>query len=119
VALFTAQAEALDGIGRVVDFSVLKERLGGWIEENWDHGFIYWVKDPEMAALFVLSKIPTDFGEHNGEFKSYSLPENPTAENMAAHLLHKIAPTELQGTGIWLNKVQLWETENCYATAEL
>ena len=126
VALFTAQAEALDGIGRVIDFSVLKERLGGWIEENWDHGFIYWEDDPEMVSLFILSRIPTDFGEAitkrsspNGEFKAYCLPENPTAENMAVYLLHEIAPTMLEGTGIWLNKVQLWETENCYATAEL
>jgi hypothetical protein len=24
------------------DFSVLKEKFQGWIEDNWYHGFIYW-----------------------------------------------------------------------------
>jgi len=46
VAFITAQAHNLDNLGRVVDFSVLKDIIGGWIDDNWDHGLILWREDP-------------------------------------------------------------------------
>lgn len=110
VAFFTATAVAdaeqpLDELGRVIDFGVLKERLGGWIDRHWDHGFVAWKEDTE--ALAALDKI-------DGQ-KIFLLDSNPTAENMAAHLLHAVGPTVLAHTGVELEKVVLWETENCYA----
>ena len=113
VALLTARGmltAPLDAIGRVIDFSVLKERLGGWIDQHWDHGFIYWKGDTHLDNLF--------HGEIDGH-KSYAMPNNPTAENMAEHLLTVIAPEVLKGLPIQVTGVRLWETENCYADAEL
>jgi 6-pyruvoyltetrahydropterin/6-carboxytetrahydropterin synthase len=110
VAFFHAQAEALDRIGRVIDFGVLKERLGGWVEEKWDHGFIYYEKDEELRALFA--------GALKGH-KGFVLPANPTAENLAGYLLETVGPAQLKGTGVRLVKVVLWETENCCAEAAL
>jgi 6-pyruvoyltetrahydropterin/6-carboxytetrahydropterin synthase len=94
----------LDELGRVIDFAVLKERFAPWIESNWDHGFILWEKDTEaIAALKTLS-----------EQKMFLLKANPTAENMALHLLQVVAPAVLAGSGVEVTKVVLWETENCF-----
>lgn len=109
VAFFEAAATDLDGIGRVIDFSVLKEVVGGWIDEFWDHGFIYWYQDEEIQrALSVIE----------GQ-KVYVLPTNPTAENMADYLLRVICPLLLKDKGVTVTKVRIWETENCYADATL
>jgi 6-pyruvoyltetrahydropterin/6-carboxytetrahydropterin synthase len=109
VALFTAVAGKLDDVGRVIDFAVLKERIGGWIEKYWDHGFIYNEADTRMfdALRCVLEK------------KSWPAPFNPTAEEMAKHLLQTVCPRLLKRSGVIVTKVELWETENCKATAEL
>jgi 6-pyruvoyltetrahydropterin/6-carboxytetrahydropterin synthase len=110
VAFFHAKAESgLDSIGRVIDFSVLKEKLGGWVDEHWDHGFIVWDKDAE--ALQAVRHVP--------EQKIYISKRNPTAENMALELLLEVAPKVLAGTGVSLTRVVLWETENCFAEVQL
>jgi len=94
----------LDDVGRVIDFSVLKERVGTWIDENWDHGFIYMKGDLDMEIVFKDS-----------EYKHYAMEKNPTAENMAQHLVRDICPKLMEGTNVDIFKVVLWETENCYA----
>lgn len=110
VVFFHAEAESLDRIGRVIDFSVLKEKLGGWVEEYWDHGFIYYEKDEEVAEVFE-KQMPAH--------RRFALPSNPTAENLAGYLLHQVGPEQLKGTGVRLVKVVVWETENCYAEVVL
>jgi len=109
-----------DGIGRVVDFSVLKKRIGGWIDEKWDHGFIYSAYDVETSkALAAFDGFMGSDDEKWPGTKLYELPYNPTAENLANYLLHKVGPARLDGTGVTLSKVVVWETENCYAEASL
>lgn len=113
VAVFHATAEpdslALDELGRVIDFSVLKSRLGGWIDEHWDHAFIAYANDTE--TLGALRCIPDQ--------RLFLLPDNPTAENMALYLLREVCPTALAGTGVRVVKIELWETENCHAVVEV
>jgi 6-pyruvoyltetrahydropterin/6-carboxytetrahydropterin synthase len=109
VALLHATAPQLDTLGRIVDFSYLKESIGAWIETHWDHGFILYEKDTE--GIEAMQRIAGQ--------KLYLMQGNPTAENMAAHLLHVVAPRELSGTDVQVVKVELWETENCYAEASL
>lgn len=110
VAEIYAYAKNLDGIGRVIDFSVLKEKIGGWIDENWDHTFIA----SPMESPVLLQAI-----ESINKKKIYQLGDNPTAENMANHLLRVICPKILHGSYVYVNKVILWETQNCFATAEV
>lgn len=103
----TAQGDQ-DTIGRIVDFSVLKEIFGSWLDKNWDHGTILWKDDPLKHA----------FGEHEmliGQ-KLFLLPTNPTAENLADFLL-VLGRTAVQGLGIEITKVVVQETENCTAEA--
>lgn len=111
VAMFTASATAedksLDSLGRVIDFAVLKERIGGWIDGFWDHGFVLWEADEE--AVRTVTSIPGQ--------KVYLMPYNPTAENMALYLLAAVCPVVLAGTGVEVTHVRVWETENCYADA--
>jgi 6-pyruvoyltetrahydropterin/6-carboxytetrahydropterin synthase len=103
VVFLTAEGE-LDEVGRVIDFSQLKARFGGWIETYWDHGTIVQRSDTEMlAALDHLG-----FGP-----KTYIMDNPPTAENMAQLIVDQ-APRLLLGTGVRLTKVVLWETENCF-----
>jgi 6-pyruvoyltetrahydropterin/6-carboxytetrahydropterin synthase len=109
VEAFADYSDGVDDIGRVIDFSVLKQKIGGWIEENWDHGFIYFSGDPEMTKLF--------FG--GAAYKAFELPANPTAENMATYLLNHVCPKLLVNTPVAVRRVTLYETENCYATAEV
>ena len=46
-----ASAPQLDGVGCVVDFSLLKKLVGGWIDANWDHAFCVWDRDPLKDLL--------------------------------------------------------------------
>jgi 6-pyruvoyltetrahydropterin/6-carboxytetrahydropterin synthase len=100
-----ATADKLDDVGRVIDFRVLKQKIGGWIDEHWDHGFICHRDDREVRD--ALRRIECQ--------KLFLLDQNPTAENLALYLLHVVAPRELDGTGVRVVRVALWETENCCA----
>ncbi len=110
VAFFHAEAPQLDDVGRVIDFSVLKEKIGGWIDKHWDHAFLVFEEDEVTAEL--LKQCP-------GYKPIVETPFNPTAENMAAFLLNEVCPLVLKNTGVRVTKVVLWETENCFCTAEI
>jgi 6-pyruvoyltetrahydropterin/6-carboxytetrahydropterin synthase len=105
-----------DAIGRVVDFSVIKEAIGGWIDQHWDHGFLLNASDPAVGYF-------STFVPRNGQVqKHYLFMGNPTAENIAKLLLTGIAPTQLKAHGadhITVVKVKVWETPNCFAIAKL
>lgn len=101
-----AKAGDLDTVGRIVDFGVIKELVGTWIDENWDHGFIYWRDDPELAPMY---------SDQWHQMKHFEADWNPTAENMAHHLLE--VASELLADGLIVTRVDIWETENCYAYA--
>lgn len=98
----------LDSLGRVVDFGVLKEKVGGWIDRLWDHKCILFQQDKE--TIQALMKLEGNTIEH-----LYLMPSNPTAENMAKHIVTYISPLCLKGETVEVFKCVLWETENCYA----
>lgn len=104
----------LDGIGRVIDFSVLKEKVGGWLDAFWDHGFI--LNEQDLAVVEALDAFRDTDGK---ESKQFRLPDNPTAENMARYLLEDVCPAVLKGTGVRVTKVRVVETENCWAEVTL
>jgi len=119
VALITAHGPGLDDVGRVIDFGVLKERVGGWIDDHWDHGLVLNQEDKELIEMVGDFKVRKSAGAGVGYQKLYLMLNNPTAENMAAHLLWHVCPDVLHGTGVKVKRVRLWETENCYADATL
>ena len=102
-------AENLDSLGRVVDFGVIKELLGNWLDENWDHTTILHEKDKELGE-----KIASVTGQ-----KIFYLPSNPTAENMADYLLREICPSLFAGKNVFCCAIVLRETPNCLVEARL
>jgi 6-pyruvoyltetrahydropterin/6-carboxytetrahydropterin synthase len=104
--IFTCRAPKLDKLGRVIDFSVIKSWLCQWLEENWDHKFLVWERDPMGPVLRELNPNGVVF-----------VPFNPTAENMAEHLVLVIAPLLLQDVELVACTVE--ETRKCAATFDL
>ena len=110
---FFCRVEQLDEIGRVIDFSVMKDKVCLWLEDNVDHKFLVWGSDPMLNDLLALD-------EKYIQSSSVRLVDfNPTAENIASWLLYRIGPAQLQGTNVTLYKVTVEETRKCAATAEL
>lgn len=105
---FTVSAPELDTVGRVLDFSVIKERLCEWLEVNYDHKFLIWENDPMLPTLKTL--------DPDGVV---AVSFNPTAENIARHMVESVAPNELKGTGCVLIKCRVEETRKCSASYEI
>ncbi len=108
-AEFHVVAEELDAVGRVVDFGAIKERLKGWIDREWDHGFLLWEED--AAAIAAVRAVEP--------CKLFTLPQNPTAEVLADYLLTRVCGPQLDDLGVTCVRVELWETPNCRAVATL
>ncbi len=106
---FFVTGHEVDNVGRVIDFSELKKRFKGWLDEHWDHGFVLNQDDQNgLAAVKMVEPC-----------KCYVLPYNPTSENMARYLLEEVCPTLMAGTGVTATKVVLWESDESHAEATL
>lgn len=98
----------LDAVGRVVDFGVIKRVVGGWIDEELDHGYI--AQRGDAAG---------ELAEREG-LKVFWMHDPPTAENLAeliantaAALLREAEPR------VRVVKVVLWETPTSAAFYEV
>jgi 6-pyruvoyltetrahydropterin/6-carboxytetrahydropterin synthase len=100
-ASFTAKN--LDNLGRIIDFGVIREVLGKWLDDNFDHTTILWDQDKilgENIAQITRQKI-------------YYLPYNPTAENIAKYLFENICPKLFSKYPIKCYQIKVFETPNC------
>ena len=98
-ALITLATEQLDRMGMVVDFSVLKRVVGGWIDQALDHKMLLHRDDPALPLLRA-----------QGE-PVFVMDVNPTAENIARLIYEYTA-----GQGFPVVEVRLWETDSSFAT---
>ena len=92
--------------GMVIDFGDIKTFLCWWLEDNWDHRFLVWDRDP----------IYSDLKKIDSTVRGVSF--NPTAENMAQYLLDVVGPQVLPA-GITLKCVTVEETRKCSASVEI
>jgi 6-pyruvoyltetrahydropterin/6-carboxytetrahydropterin synthase len=99
-------AGKLDKVGRVIDFGAVKAICGKWLEENWDHAFLFYANDADVKVIFM----------RHPEWRHFECSFNPTAENMATFLLERFGDY-FKGTGLELRQVLVEETENCSAMA--
>ena len=83
-----------------------------WIEEFWDHKFLAWNQDPLISNLVMGPEGDDANGVYFDESLVY-VPFNPTAENLAKHLVKVIGPQQLAGTDVVLTKVVIDETAKC------
>lgn len=101
---FTVEGD-LDNVGRVLDFSIIKEKLCMYLEDTYDHKFLVWEKDPIASFLIDIDKEGT-----------VVVPYNPTAENIAKFLVEVAGPMLLAGTNAELVEVLIDETRKCSAS---
>ncbi|MCC6751161.1 MAG: 6-carboxytetrahydropterin synthase [Deltaproteobacteria bacterium] len=99
-------ATSVDQVGRVVDFGVLKQLLGSWLDAEWDHGMLVEEGDPLASWL-----------ESEG-MKHRVLAVPPSAENLA-RIFFDVA-TRLVGEWnpegrVKVENVRIYETPNCVA----
>jgi len=121
VAEITVSAPELDSLGRVIDFGVVKQVVGDWIDENWDHNLILHPEDPLLIVLAGMRNEEATCGpgdataeELLGGKEPFVLDSNPTAENMA-RVLYEVASDLLRSHGITVEMIRLFETPNCWA----
>lgn len=113
-AEITVSSPALDVAGRVVDFGFLKEIVGGWIDQFWDHTTLVSRDDVQLLA-FVDAEFKT------GKKAPYVFIGEPSAENIAKELFEVSArllgraPAEKVHPEVVVENVRVWETPNCYA----
>jgi 6-pyruvoyltetrahydropterin/6-carboxytetrahydropterin synthase len=88
--------------GMVIDFSIVKNAVGEWLDVVWDHGMILERGDPMIPLLEQM------------EMKHAVLDVAPTAENLAA-IVYRVARELLNGQGITVSAVECFETPNCSA----
>lgn len=105
-AEITCHADALDQLGRVVDFGVVKELVGGWVDAHWDHTAILTRDDPEAPVI-------AEANERLGR-SVYWMDVHPTAENIVVELA-RIATGLLAMSSVTVVQIRLWETPNSSA----
>jgi len=106
----TCEADELDSVGRVVDFGVIKARVGAWLDTHWDHTTIVNSEDTSLVAW------TTNEASNLGKRPPFVFDGEPTAENMARFLV-SLAQGLIGRAGLRVVKVRVWETPNCYADA--
>jgi len=100
----------LDSLGRVVDFSVIKELMCEWLEENWDHKMLLWDQDP---LLHNQNKHMTIYNTGDNDLGIVRVPFNPTAENLSAYLIQVVAPILFADKDVKLVGIEFYETGKC------
>jgi 6-pyruvoyltetrahydropterin/6-carboxytetrahydropterin synthase len=100
----SAETLKLNEIGFVADFGEVKTLVKGWIDEYFDHNVILSPEDRSLGK---------EIAKLTGQ-EPYYLPNNPSAENIATHLMNDIFPELFAGKPFWITKLRLYETPNCY-----
>jgi 6-pyruvoyltetrahydropterin/6-carboxytetrahydropterin synthase len=93
------EADSLDSLGMVMDFTQVRDVVKNWVDENLDHKMLLRRDDPVAPIL-------KDLGE-----PVYLLDGNPTAENIAMHIYH-----QAHSQGLMVAEIRLWESPSSYAT---
>lgn len=91
--------EKLNEQGMAFDFTQLKETVGKWIDDEFDHRVFLDKNDP-LANVLLGAGEPVVLTEGN-----------PTAERLAALLYSYV-----RSKGLNVTRVDFWETKNCRAT---
>jgi 6-pyruvoyltetrahydropterin/6-carboxytetrahydropterin synthase len=98
-AIIRLEAEQLDSLGMVCDFSDIGEYVKRWIEQTLDHNMLLHRDDPVLPLL-----------QQAGE-SVYVMQTNPTAENIA-----KLIFDYVQAGGFPVVEVEIFETNSALAS---
>ncbi len=98
-AVIVLEGESLDHRGMLMDFSDIKKAIASWIDDTLDHRMILNERDPVVDYLRQQSE------------PILTVPENPTAENIARMIFRYARAQQFP-----VAEVSLWETTQSYAT---
>lgn len=98
-AVIVLEGSDLDRRGMLMDFSDIKRSIASWIDATLDHRMILNERDPVIEYLRAQQE------------PILTIPENPTAENIA-RMIFRYA-RDLQFPVV---EVSLWETSQSYAS---
>jgi len=110
----TVGCHCLSEAGMVMDFGELKELLWAHVVKPWDHAILLWEEDVELHSMAI----------HMGN-KLAIFPDDVTAECLAETLLSKckgrllayMDKTATGGSGLFVSRVKVFETDSCWAEA--
>lgn len=91
-------AQELDSLGMVIDFSKIKNLVKGWVDATLDHTMLLHRNDPVVEPLMALGE------------RLYLMDENPTAENIC-----KLIFDRAREDGLPVSEIRLWETPTSLA----
>lgn len=100
-----ASAEKLDTVGRIVDFGVIKEVIGGWLNNNLDHVFVANPQDPILNFL-----------EEN-KLRHYVM-EFPATEIACKHMLATSPKPPTSNWRLFVEQMYTSETQALEPTSE-
>jgi 6-pyruvoyltetrahydropterin/6-carboxytetrahydropterin synthase len=98
-AVIIFEFSELNAVGMGIDFVKIKRTIGAWIDANLDHKMLLVENDP-LVPEFLKLGIPV-----------FTLPRNPTTENMARLIYEQCLELSLP-----VYEVTVWETPYSYAT---
>lgn len=98
-AVITLEAQKLDDLGMVMDFTRIKEVIQTWVDATLDHKMLLHREDPVIPCLQAMGE------------PFYPMDRNPTAENIA-RLIYDYAKVQ----GFPVVEVSLWESDSSCAT---
>jgi len=107
----TMGSSSLNAHGMVIDFKEISRLMKGWIDQNWDHGFLIHKDDTQLLNFLMLGD----------QSKHYIVDWNTTAENIAHFLywkfqaeLHALAD-DIEERGLRIIKIRVYETPDSWA----
>lgn len=111
------ESDKLDHCSRLIDFGVIKNIIGKWIDEQWDHNTLLSKEDPLARWLDTEDQWP---GVDPFPSKTLYIMKNgnPTAENIAKELLEQSNILLGITCSLYVWKVEVFETPNCSAIYE-
>jgi len=115
VAEVTVTRSTLEDAGMVLDFVLLSETVGKWIDDHWDHACL--LTNSDIEELIKIGEIP---GPIDTMFKLFNTGAlKPNAENMARMLFMKahelLVGAQVVTDGCDVTKVRIQETEDSWA----
>lgn len=93
------ESSTLDRLGMVVDFSVVRDVIRTFVDDNLDHRMLLCRSDPIVKVLESLGE------------PLFLMDENPTAENIARLVYRQGA-----SAGLPIVEIRLWESPSSCAT---
>jgi 6-pyruvoyltetrahydropterin/6-carboxytetrahydropterin synthase len=99
--------------GMVTDFGAIKALMIDVIEDHFDHKFAWHREDPYINPEPGVQPIVQPLGDESFVY----LVDVPTAENLARMWFFDL-DSQLEayaGGGVWLKRVRVYETPNCWA----